>query len=533
MDCIGTKNLRQVLEHKVKQFGDKEFIVFEDRQGNVITYTYSQFDEMVNKYANIMLGKGIKKNDKVVVHMLNAPEYLFSWFAIAKIGAVMIPTNVFSGAFEMEYYLEFSESVAVITEPNFVEMFNSILPKCPRVKHILLARTSPVYPNTKLYPSATIIADLLKDTSTEVPPSDIGIEDDVMMLFTSGTTARPKAVQLTHANAIFAGMFGAQWWKVVPADRHFIVLPLFHVNGQFISVMPTLTAGATLVMAEQFSATKYMEQARRHRVTTTSLVAATLNMILAQPPAELDGQNNFRLIMYAIAIPDEKWDEFESRFNVRLCDLWGMTETLAATTMNPIDGVMKKNCIGMARIGNDIKVVDETGKEVPPGTVGEIVVHGVQGRTLMKGYFKNPDATNDTIRDGWLYTGDNAYMDEEGYFHFVDRKKDMIKRAGENVAAIEVEFVIGMHPMVKEVSVIGVPDPVRDEAIMALVILQEGATCEPKEIIDWCAQKLAKFKVPSFVEFRTEFPKTSIGKIQKNILRKEAIDKMGLPQPKK
>jgi crotonobetaine/carnitine-CoA ligase len=237
--------------------------------------------------------------------------------------------------------------------------------------------------------------------------------------------------------------------------------------------------------------------------------------------------------MYAIAIPDEKWDEFESRFNVRLCDLWGMTETLAATTMNPIDGVMKKNCIGMSRIGNDIKVVDETGKEVSPGTVGEIVVHGVPGRTLMKGYFKNPDATNDTIRDGWLYTGDNAYMDEEGYFHFVDRKKDMIKRAGENVAAIEVEFVIGMHPKVKEVSVIGVPDPVRDEAIMALVILQEGSTCEPKEIIDWCAQKLAKFKVPSFVEFKTEFPKTSIGKIQKNILRKEAIDKMGLPQPKK
>jgi crotonobetaine/carnitine-CoA ligase len=353
------------------------------------------------------------------------------------------------------------------------------------------------------------------------------------MLFTSGTTARPKAVQLTHANAIFAGMFGAQWWKVTPADRHFIVLPLFHVNGQFISIMPTITAGATLVMAEQFSATKYMEQARRHRVTTTSLVAATLNMILAQPRTDLDGQNNFRLIMYAIAIPDEKWDEFESRFNVRLCDLWGMTETLAATTMNPIDGVMKKNCIGMSRIGNDIKVVDETGKEVSPGTVGEIVVHGVPGRTLMKGYFKNPDATNDTIRDGWLYTGDNAYMDEEGYFHFVDRKKDMIKRAGENVAAIEVEFVIGMHPKVKEVSVIGVPDPVRDEAIMALVILQEGSTCEPKEIIDWCAQKLAKFKVPSFVEFKTEFPKTSIGKIQKNILRKEAIDKMGLPQPKK
>ncbi len=533
MDCIGTKNLRQVLELKVQQFADKEFIVFEDRQGNVIQYTYRQFDEMVNKYATILLSKGIKKNDKVVVHLFNSPEYLFSWFAIAKIGAVMNPTNIFSGAFEMEYYIDFSESVAIITEPGYMEMFNGILDKCPRVKHVLLARTSPIYPNSKLYPNAVIIADLLKVASTDVPPVDIHAEDDLMMLFTSGTTARPKAVQLTHANAIFAGLFGAQWWKVVPEDRHFIVLPLFHVNGQFISTMPTLTAGATLVMAEQFSATKYMEQARRHRVTTASLVAATVNMILAQPPAELDGQNSFRLIMYAIAIPDEKWDEFESRFKVKLCDLWGMTETLAATTMNPVDGVLKKNCIGMSRMGNEIKIVDENGKEVPSGTVGEIVVFGVPGRTLMKGYFKNADATKDTIRNGWLYTGDNAYMDADGYFHFVDRKKDMIKRAGENVAAIEVEFVIGMHPKVKEVTVIGVPDPVRDEAVMALVILQDGATAEAKEIIDWCAQRLAKFKVPSFVEFRKEFPKTSIGKVQKNILRKEAVEAMGLAQSKK
>ncbi len=533
MDCIGTKNIRNVIELKVAQFADKPFIVFEDRTGTVIEYTYRQMDEMVNKYANILLARGVKKNDKVIVHLSNSPEYLFSWFALAKIGAVMIPTNIFSGAFEMEYYVEFSESVAVITEPNYMEMFATILPKCPRVKNVLLARTAPIYPNTKLYPQATVIADVLKDIPAEVPPVAIDGEDDLMMLFTSGTTARPKAVQLTHANALFAGMFGAQWWKVVPEDRHFIVLPLFHVNGQFISVMPTLTAGATLIMAEQFSASKYMEQARRHRATTTSLVAATVNMILAQPASELDGKNSFRLVMYAIAIPDEKWDEFETRFRVRLCDLWGMTETLAATTMNPVDGVMKKNCIGIPRIGNNLKVIDETGKEVPPGTIGEIVVQGVPGRTIMKGYFKNPEATGDTIRDGWLYTGDNAYMDEDGYFHFVDRKKDMIKRGGENVAAIEVEFVISMHPKVKEVSVIGVPDPVRDEAIMAMIILNEGQACEPKEIIDWCADKLAKFKVPSFVEFRAEFPKTSIGKVQKNILRKEAVEKLGLAPAKK
>jgi len=525
MDVIGNRNLRWLLEMKVKTYADKEFIVFDDRLGNVHRYTYSEFDEQVNKYATILHDLGIKKGHKVIVHLLNSPEYLFSWFAIAKLGAVMIPTNVLSGAFEMEYYVNFSDSVAIITEPNYMEMFTGILPKCKEVKHILLARSSPLYPTKKLFPDAVVIQDILKDTEPKVPDVAIDPEDDLMMLFTSGTTSRPKAVQLTHANAVFAGIFGAQGYKVVPEDRHFMVLPLFHVNAQFISVMPTLTAGATLVMAEQFSATRYMEQARQHKTTTASLVAATAKMILAQPKDERDADNCFRLIMYAIAISEDQWIEFETRFNVPLSDLWGMTETLAETTMNPPDLEMKMNCIGLVRPGNEMKVVNEEGQEVPPGTVGEMVVKGVPGRTLMKGYYKNPEATAQTIQDGWLFTGDNAYMDEDGYFHFVDRKKDMIKRGGENVAAVEVEYVISLHPKVQEVAVVGVPDPIRDEAIMALVVLKNGETSDADEIITFCKERLAKFKVPSFVEFKDVFPKTSIGKIQKNILRNEQLDK--------
>jgi len=210
---------------------------------------------------------------------------------------------------------------------------------------------------------------------------------------------------------------------------------------------------------------------------------------------------------------------------VKLSDLWGLTETLAETTMNPPDLEMKRNCIGLCRLGNEMKVVDDEGKEVSTGTVGEIVVHGVPGRTIMKGYYKNPEATAQTIRDGWLYTGDNGYMDEDGYFHFVDRKKDMIKRGGENVAAVEVEYVLSLHPKVQEAAVVGVPDPVRDEAIMALIVLQEGETCTEEEIINFCKERLAKFKVPGFVEFKKSFPKTSIGKIQKNLLRQEALEK--------
>ena len=453
---------------------------------------------------------------------------------------ISFPTNTLSGAFELEYYLEFSESIAVITEPVYFELFNGLAQKCPKIGHLFLTRTSPRYPGQRIVelyrkemPEAVrnrvehvLIPDLLKDSPAELSPVEIHNEEDLLWLFTSGTTSRPKAVQLTHANAVFSGIFGAQAWKVVPADRHFIVLPLFHVNGQFISVMPTLTAGATLIMAEVFSASKYMEQARRHGATTSSLVAATVKMILNQPSTEFDRRNVFRLIMYAIAIPDEKWIEFEARFNVRLCDLWGMTETLGATTINPIDGVLKRNCIGMPRMENAVKIIDERGNEVPPGTVGEIVVRGVPGRTLMKGYYNNPQATAETIIDGWLYTGDNAHMDEDGYFHFMDRKKDMIKRSGENVATSEVEYVISLYPKVQEVAVIGVPDAIRDEAVMACVIVVPGEKCTEQEIIDWCAERVAKFKVPSFVKFRDDFPRTSIGKVQKNIIKKEELEAM-------
>jgi crotonobetaine/carnitine-CoA ligase len=227
--------------------------------------------------------------------------------------------------------------------------------------------------------------------------------------------------------------------------------------------------------------------------------------------------------MYAIGLPLDTLLAFQQRFKAPLCELWGMSETLGATTINPLDGEMRLNCIGIARTENRVKIVDDAGRDVPPGTVGEMVVHGIPGRTIMKGYYNDPEATAATIRDNWLYTGDNARMDDQGYFYFVDRKKDMIKRAGENLAAAEVEYVISLHPAVQEVAVVGVPDAVRDEAVLAFVIVRPGESCSAVDIIDWCAGKLAAFKVPGFVRFVPDFPRTSLGKVQKNILRQQAL----------
>lgn len=520
MDSIENATLTDVFDRACGAFPEKEFIVFEDRQAAVESFTYAQAALMVEQYAAVFARHGITKGERVLVHMHNRPSYLFTWFACAKLGAIMVPLNAQAGDFEIDYCIDHCAASAVVTEPDSFERFCALQKNHPGLRTIFLPNASPEHE----YPGAVLIdeeRDCCLHVRTQAALSD---EDDLMWLFTSGTTSRPKAVQLTHANAVFAGRFGAEWWKVTPQDRHILVLPLFHVNAQFMSVMPVLFSGATLIMTEHFSASHYMEQVRRHRATTASLVATTLTMILNQPASELDAQNDLRLIIYAIGLPREKLLAFQKRFSAPLCELWGMSETLGATTINPLDGEMRLNCIGIARKENQVKIVDDNGRDVLPGTVGEIVVQGVPGRTLMKGYYNDPSATEATIRNGWLYTGDNAYMDAQGYFYFVDRKKDMIKRAGENVAACEVEYVISLHPAVQEVAVVGVPDAVREEAVLAFVIAQPGERCSEQDIIEWCSGKLADFKVPGSVRFVSDFPRTSLGKVQKNILKKQALN---------
>ncbi len=522
MDCIGTQNLKNVLQHKVELFADREFLVFEDKNERVSRLTYKDFYILVNKFANLLYSKGIKKGDKVIVHLGNCPEHLISFFAIASIGAVMVPTNILSTAREMEHFINHSDSVAVISEPCYYDLIKQSITKVSSVRNIFLTRTSDSYQNQKYFPDAVIVNEVLSQVSANEQQVNPAPGDVLLIMFSSGTSSRYSAVELTHANAVFAGIFGAQAWRVSPDDRHLIVLPLFHINGLFMSTMPTFTAGGTLVMEEQFSASKYMVQVHRHKITISSLVGATARMILKQPSQEQDGTNSLRLIIYAIAISDEEWNEFEKRFQVKLCDVWGMTETLGATSINPINGKFKRNCVGLPRLGNEIKIVDEKGHDLPLGKEGEILVKGVPGRTIMLGYYKEPDATRKTIRNGWFCTGDRGFIDEDGYLHFEGRKKNIIKRAGENIAAHEVENILQSFPKVKDVAVVSLPDEIRDESVAAFVVLKDNEKCTEQEIVGWCTSRLASFKVPTIVRFIDKIPRDGSG----SILREKLTEKI-------
>ena len=516
---VGNRTLRGLLEYHAKATPDKTFIIYDDMEGNVTRLSCAAFNEQVNRAANLLLALGMGKGDKLNLHLPNCLPFLYLWFGAAKIGAVIMPTNTASVPDELEYLVTHSESRLVFTQAAFMETVVEVCRRCPALERLIVCDQPPAADPGK--PKVLEFDALLAAQPTDLPTREVGPLDEVTILYTFGTTSRPKGVLVTHANYIYAGETISKAIRLAPEDRQFATLPLFHGNALYYSTMSVLVTGASLALMSRFSASRFFDQCIKHECTVTSLFAAPIRMLLAQPRRPEHRHNKLRVVIFAQSITEAQLAEWEERFGVPLLQIYGMTETMGTPLMNPIDYERRNMSVGVPAIGYEVKLVDENGESVPQGQIGQIVIRGQAGWTIMKGYFKNPEATANTIRDEWLWSGDNAYQDADGYFHFVDRAKDMIKRAGENVAASEVEAVILQHPKIFDCAVIGVPDPIRDEAIKAFAVLKKGEQAEADEIIDWCRSRLAKFRVPEFIEFRTELPRTSVGKIQKHILRQQ------------
>ncbi len=514
MDIIGSKTIPVLLQEKVNMHPQKTFLLFEDNHKQRYELTYSQFAEKVKKLCTILCEKGIKKGDKVLLHLPNSLEFFYSWFAITSIGAVMVPTNILSPKDEMDYLVTHSEAKLIITEHQYMDKF---MDDDSTKVEVILAR----YEDKQLLEMSL---DYLLSKAEECKAfEEVASSDLAAILYTSGTTSKPKGVQITHANYIYAGEVMSKTLKMRQFDRGFVVLPMFHGNGQYYVTMPLLTVGGSIAVTERFSATNYFKQAQEMKATIGSLFAAPIKMILRKGNNAVD-QHDLKTIIFAQSVTKEQLTQFEETYAVSLLQIYGMTETIGTPLMNPLDGVRKNMSIGTPSIGYEVMLVDDQGKEVKQGEVGQIIVKGKRGRTIMQGYFNNEEATSATLRGEWLYTGDYGQIREDGYFYFVDRMKDMIKRAGENIATSEIETVLNSHPAISDSAVIGIPDDIRDVAIKAYIIVKEGRTVNEQEVIDFCAERMAKFKVPEFIEFVDEFPRTSVGKIQKSELRKIRVN---------
>jgi crotonobetaine/carnitine-CoA ligase len=521
-------NLSELLATQASKYPDKAFLLFERQPVAATseqaalpsfrqTLTFAELDARVNQACHLLAGLGLARGDVFNLHLPNCPSFIILWFAAARLGAVMMPTNVLSSAAELAYLLEHSSSKVSFTTAAHEDSLRQCQAQVDCLQQIVLCD-----PYTRSPVEGSFEALLGKQTVTAwtCPVLDA---DMAAIMYTSGTTSKPKGVMVSHANYITAGETVANAIELGEQDRHFVVLPLFHGNAQYYSTMSALLRGASVALMDRFSASQYFDKCIEYQCTVASLFAAPMRMILAQAIDPAHQHNRLRIVIYAQSLTEQQLQNWQQRFDAPLCQIWGMTETMGPPLMNPLHGGRRNWTVGKASGDYEVELVDESGQRVESGKAGEIIVRGIPGKTIMAGYFKNPQASAETIRENWLYTGDNAIQDEAGYFQFVDRKKDMIKRSGENVSAGEVENVILQHPAVFECAVIGLPDDIKDESIVAVVVLKPGQSSEADDLIEFCAGKLASFRVPQRVVFKESLPKTSVGKIQKHLIREGLI----------
>ena len=508
LDLIGNRTVADLLTERTARTPDKTWLVFESAQGSVTELTYAQFENLVAVTADGLSRHGVGRADRFLVHLDNSVEYLVCLFAAAYIGAIVVPSNTANTPGELAHVLTLSKPSLIVTSPQYLNAIEEAL------RDTALPVTQVVVGDA---PGWLPWAELQSGIRRE--PVRLDSEEPLEIMFTSGTTSRPRGVVLTHANWLWSGERGSRGMHMEESDRFLACLPLFHVNAQSLSMLNALTSNATLILVPRFSATAYLDQVRRHRATHLSMVAMMVRTLLAQPASREDSNHAVRRVTYAINVTEAEMQEFESRFGMTLTNGYGLSEAMTEVIVSPLFGPRRWPSMGLPATGRLIRLVDDCGADVPLGAPGEIIIHGIPGRTIMKGYYEDPEATARTIQDGWLHTGDVAYQDEYGYLYFVDRVKDIIKRAGENISASEVESVIARHPAVGAVSVVAVPDAIRDEAVKACVVLRPGHVLDEASLREFCGQHLSSFKVPTIVEFRESLPMTSLGKIEKKLLR--------------
>ena len=517
MDIAGQRTLYSIFADYARLQPEKEWLVFERDDREVFRWTYAEFLLDVHRAANLLVSLGVGPGDVVNLHLSNHPAYPQIILAASHLGAVVVPTNPVSTADELTYLVEHSESKAIVTEARCLVVVREVATRTG-VGSILLAETGGDQPIG--YPSYEV--ELARQSTA--PPLGAGLSDRVVeLLYTSGTTARPKGVMLTNANFIYSAEVFRAGSGLRDDDRHLIALPLFHAGAQCHALWPSLIAGASVVILSRFSASRYPEQAVAYAGTMAAMFGALLRILLNQPERPTDGQHGLRNVTFAQNLTADQYAAWHQRYRVPLQQLWGMTETCSLPVMSPLTGERRLLAMGRPVLGYEVMVVGDDDREVAVGETGQLIVKGTPGRSLMRGYLKNPEATERTLRerpDGtWLYAGDTVRADAEGFLTFVDRGHDLIKRAGENISSTELETAILDCPGVLDVCVIGVPDPVRDEVIVAVVVRKPTSSLTAADVQSFCARRLAAFKVPERVEFVDALPRTSVGKIQKNLVR--------------
>ncbi len=506
----GEMDLATFIDQQAAPRAGKVFLLTEEQ-----TLSYGELAALTRRAAKGFKAIGVGHADRVCLLLPNCPEFLIAWLGLARLGAIAVPINTAFGPQEAGYILEHCQPRAAVTTPELLPVIQACQGRAPTLADLVLVGGSA--PDS--IPFEELVSADEEDSGVVVTADDVAT-----LIYTSGTTGRPKAVMQTHRTYVLTGQAFPWWLGLTDRDRLLTCLPLFHINAQAYSTMGTLGAGASLALLPRFSATRFWAQVRQAGATQANLIGAMLMILEKQPVDAAESQHSLRLIYSAPALPEQTRLAMERRFGVRILFGYAMSESTFGT-VEPLDGPRKAGSMGRPRqhpdpsFANELAIVDERGAPLPAGQVGEIVMHNP---AVTPGYFRDPERTAEALRDGRLVTGDLAYRDADDFYFFVDRKKDIIRRRGENVSSIEVEEALAAHPAVLEVAVIGVPSELSDEEIKAYVVLRPGQAAGPDVLAAWCSSRLAAFKIPSLFEFVGELPKTPTQRVAKHVLKQWA-----------
>ncbi|MGB3257981.1 MAG: AMP-binding protein [Ornithinimicrobium sp.] len=501
-------DVRSFLEGAVERNATSPYLIWKDEE-----QSYEEFNRHVDEAAAYWHAAGVRKGDRVTFMADNSPGFLHAWLGLAKIGAVLVAINTGFKYAEAKYLVDHSEAKFSLVDPAHAELFHRISESAPSLRD-----TFSLGPADGFEDFAAGAAAL----GGSAPSVDVDGEDLISLIYTSGTTGTPKGVMQPHRNFVLTGQAYPYWMKMQKGDRIYACLPLFHINSQAYSTMGAIGAEGAMVLAPRFSASRFWPDVRRHRVNVFNYIGAMTVILSKSTPSPEDRNHQVRVAYGVPALPSDVRLQVEERFGLACVSGFGMSETTYGL-LEPIDGERIAGSMGVPRSHPDpeipateAKILGKDGEECPRGVVGELAL---RNPAMMLGYFKDPEKTAEALVDGWLHTGDSAWQDEGGRFFFMDRMKDIVRRRGENVSSLEVEIVINRHPDVLESAVIGVPSDLTDEELCAFVVPQPGSEIDHDSIVTWCAEQLAAFKVPRYVEVIEALPKTPTAKPEKHRLR--------------
>ncbi len=500
-------NVVELLENTVRSYPDRVGFIAGDQR-----LTYREFDSIVNRVASGLEKKDVRRGDHVALLLAPQLEFPLSFFALMKLGAVAVPLNTRFKGEELAYEINDSESKALIIDAEYWPFIETVRTKLTTVETVFYHGYQP--------PAGTVPFSVLRENDEDLfSRATLSEEDDATIMYTSGTTGKPKGAILHHRGFVLSAMLIADFVQYKPEDKMLCSIPLFHITGLTGVMLPPIFSGASCIYMRQFKTKDFMEVVATEKATIYMGVVNIIWLMVNHTDFDNYDLSSLRVALLGGSFATEEMIRgiLKKLPGMKISVGYGLTESFAMSTTTPFEDTLRK----IAAVGKPLpfveaRIVGDDGCELPANAVGEILLRGPK---IFKGYWNNPQATKEAIVDGWLHTGDIGKIDEEGFIYILDRKKDMINRGGEKIYCLEVENVLCQNAKTLEISVVGVPDSVMNEAVKACIVLKPGEKTTEEEMRQFCASRLADYKVPKYVEFMEALPRNPAGKVMKKELR--------------